>query len=90
MTVARHELTEDWSEVTGLTDGLTYRCWLVGAWRPAFIWTGMDAPAADSGVVGAVLRYRERLAVTAVASSKVFARCEALGSALLLDDQVAS
>ena len=54
MTVARHELTEDWSEVMGLTDDTTYRCWLVGAWRPAFIWTGMDAPAVDAP--GSVLR----------------------------------
>ena len=86
----RHELTEDWSEVTGLTDGTTYRCWVVGAWRPAFIATGTDAPTADSGIVGAVLRYRERLAVKAVAGSKVFARCDAPGSTLLIDDQVAS
>ena len=84
----RHELTAGWSEVTGLTNGTRYRCSLVGAWRPAFIWTDEDAPAVSEP--GTVLRPRDSLTVKAMEGRVVFARCEATGAALLLNDQVAS
>ena len=86
MTTTRHELTEDWAEVTGLTDGTKYRAWTVESYRPAFIRTAATTPAATDG--GQALRPREHLPVTPTAAGKVYAR--GVAGALLLDDQLAS